>query len=32
MNYYNRINELLDEMVDDIKYIKKTTFLNNIMK
>lgn len=30
MNYYNRINNLLDEMVDDISYIKKETFINSI--
>ncbi len=32
MNYYNRINKLLDSMVDDINYIKKETFLNTINK
>lgn len=32
MNYYNQINELLEEMLDDIKYIKKATFLNSIKK
>lgn len=32
MNCYNRINEILDDMVDDIKYIKTETFLNYIKK
>lgn len=32
MNYYNRINMLIDEMVDDVKYIKTTTFLNSLKK
>lgn len=32
MNYYNQINNLLEEMLDDIKYIKKATFLNSIKK
>lgn len=32
MNYYLRINELIDEMVDDVNYIKKATFLNSIKK
>ena len=27
MNYYIQINDLLDDMVDDINYIKKKTFL-----
>jgi hypothetical protein len=32
MNYYNRINEILDEMTDDIKYIKKRTFVTLLKK
>ncbi len=32
MNYYNQINELMNEMLDDIKYIKKATFLQAIEK
>lgn len=32
MNYYNRINDLLDDMLDDVKYIKKATFLSTINK
>jgi hypothetical protein len=32
MNYYIQINDLLDDMVDDINYIKKKTFLNTISK
>lgn len=32
MNYYSRINELIDDMVDDINYIKKATFLSSIKK
>ena len=32
MNYYNRINEMLNEMTDDINYIKKTAFLYSIKK
>lgn len=32
MNYYNQINDLLEEMLDDIKYIKKATFLSSIKK
>lgn len=32
MNYYNQINDLLEEMLDDIKYIKKAAFLSSIKK
>ena len=32
MNYYNRINSLMDEMTDDINYIKKRTFLYSLNK
>ena len=32
MNYYNRVNEILNEMTDDINYIKKTTFVYSIEK
>ena len=30
MNCYNRINEILDDMVDDIKYIKTEGQQGNI--
>ncbi len=32
MSYYNRINDLMDEMTDDINYIKKRTFLYSLNK
>lgn len=32
MNYYNQINELMDEMLEDVMYIKKATFLKMIRK
>ena len=32
MNCFNRVNELLNEMTDDITYIKKTTFLYSLSK
>ena len=32
MNCINRVNELLNEMSDDINYIKQTAFLYSINK
>ena len=32
MNYYNQINELMEDMLDDINYIKKAAFLTSIKK
>ena len=32
MSYYNRINDLMDDMTDDINYIKKRTFLYSLNK
>ena len=32
MNCYNRINNLINEMTDDINYIKTKAFLNSIKK
>ena len=32
MSYYNRINDLMDEMTDDINYIKKRAFLYSLNK
>lgn len=32
MNYYNRINETLESMIEDVKYAKKATFILGIEK
>lgn len=32
MKHYNVINETFEEMIDDIKYIKKATFVGYLKK
>jgi len=32
MKNYNILNEAFEEMIDDIKYIKKATFVGNLKK
>lgn len=32
MEYYNRINEAFEQMIDDVKYAKKATFILGLRK
>lgn len=32
MKSYNHINQLFDEMLDDVKYIKRATFVNSLQR
>ena len=32
MESFNHVSLMFDEMIEDVKYIKKTTFLENLKK
>lgn len=32
MEYYNRISNILDDMIADVKDIKKTSFINSLKR